>query len=179
MIYQIRSWIADRRCPLGRANDHDDFPFRSQPERLPSCRTCIIGVAKLRHGATIRRAVSASDRRHRHDAMPARIRGRHLRGPGLDGADLGGAGVAPVRPIRRLRGGVEAARLYGAHLSELRKPRRDRASWRIAIVPGRGRAIPMVFRSIRAMRRDCRRSSAGGAAMPAIRSRCASTWQQR
>ena len=61
--------------------------------------------ALLAHDASRvgRRRLPPPHRRHRHHALPPRIRGRHLRGSRLARPRLAHARASPVRSLRRLR----------------------------------------------------------------------------
>ena len=113
---------------------------------------------QFRHGARGRRAVPAAHRGHRRGALPAGIRAGDLRRPGVARHRLGGTGAAPERAFRRLPRGAGAARCAGPGLSELRKPRRDRA-------PGRrardARALAARSRRCAALSRRCALALAG------------------
>ena len=76
------------------------------------------------------------------------------------GHRLGKAGAAAIGALRRLSRRARQARGARADLSELREPRRDRRAGGGARAKALGRAIPTARRSIRAMRRRCRRRSA-------------------
>ena len=89
---------------------HARFPLCAEPERPSAPRPCAVGAAQLRHGARRGRAVPAADGGHRHDALPARVRGRDLRGPRLARARMGAAGAAAVRAFRRVPRGARQAR---------------------------------------------------------------------
>src|SRR5215469_1195384 len=86
-------------------DDASHLPLRTEPERPSPPRPCLLGVAQPRPRARAKRALSATHRGHRCDALPARIRGRDRRGSGLAWAVLGEAGVAAIRAFRGIPGG--------------------------------------------------------------------------
>ena len=116
-----------RGSPERRRHDDTGLPIRAKSQRLPASRPCAVGGVECRSGAGGGRTLPAADRGYRCRPLPPRIRGGDLRGSRLARACLGGAGAAPVGAFRRLCGGARPAHRPGARLSELRKPRRNRA----------------------------------------------------
>src|SRR3954451_2681103 len=77
--------LMDRRVKPGNdeinINAATRFPLCAESERLPPSRPRLFGAPEFRPGAPGEGKVSAAHRGYRRDAVPAGIRGRHLRRP--------------------------------------------------------------------------------------------------
>ena len=149
----------DSVCQCSHRELHDAgkstrFPLRAVTERLSASRSCAVGASEFRGGARERRTVSAADRGHRRDALPAGIRNARSTktSPGsasLGRSRFGGSRCTCPNTAKRCGRLERDGLLYPAFESraEIAQLVQEREA-----PPRRGRAIRTARRCIRVMR---------------------------